>query len=63
VSLLEIKDYIQTASAKRSKVNETGTKLIILVDKAKQIPNAKCSLKRRWMKSVKHFNIILDNTI
>jgi hypothetical protein len=34
-----------------------------LVDKAKQIPNAKCSLKRRWMKSVKNFNIIPDNTI
>jgi len=34
-----------------------------LVDKAKRIPNAKCSLKRRWMKSFKHFNIILDNTI
>jgi hypothetical protein len=34
-----------------------------LVDKAKQNPNAKCSLKRKWIKSVKHLNIILENTI
>jgi len=34
-----------------------------LVDKVKQIPNAEFSLKRRWKKSVKYFNIILYNTI